>query len=134
MARRHGRNGRLYVGIASATAAAEPLVNMKKWSSNFTTDRVDCTAFGDTNKVYVAGLADASGDFDGYWDDVSLQTYTAAIDGIARRTYFYPDVTNVPGTYWYGTCFLDFTIDVPVDGVIAAKVTWSPATPIVHVP
>ena len=133
MARTHGKNGQLYVGIAAATSAAEPLVNMKKWSANFATDRAECTSFGDSNKVYVAGLPDASGDFDGFWDTVSLQTYTAAVDGIARKIYFYPTTPSNVGPYFYGTAFLDFQIDVPVDGVVAVKVTWSPASTITRV-
>ena len=133
MARIHGKNGQLYVGIATATVAAEPLVNMKKWSANFATDRVECTAFGDSNKIYVAGLPDASGDFDGYWDDTSLQTYTAAVDGIARKIYMYPSTPGTASTYWYGTAFLDFQLDTPVDGVVAVKVTWSPASTMTRV-
>ena len=61
MSRVHGRRGRLYVGIASDTASAAPVTYISKWSSNFSTDNVDVTAIGDSNKTYVAGLPDASG-------------------------------------------------------------------------
>ena len=67
MARQHGRRGRLYVGIASDSAAAEPVAYLSKWSIGFSTDNVDVTANGDTNKVYVAGLPDASGSFSGFY-------------------------------------------------------------------
>ena len=128
MARIHGKNGQVYVGISTAVAAAEPLVNSKKWSANFNTNRIDCTAFGDTNLVYVQGLPDASFQFEGYWDTTSLQTYTAATDGIARKVYLYPSTPSTAGPYWFGTAFLDFTVETPVDGVVAIKATGAPAT------
>ena len=133
MARVHGKNGRIYLGIASAAASAELLPNMKSWSANFSTDVVDVTAFADANKVFVAGLPQAGGSFDGWWDDVSLQTYTGAVDGIARKIYMYPTTPAATGPYWYGTAFVDFSIEVPVDGANNVKVTWSPATAITRV-
>ena len=59
MARLHGRNGRVYLALASG-GTAEPLAFQAKWSMNFSTDKAEVTALGDTNKVYVAGLPDAS--------------------------------------------------------------------------
>lgn len=117
MARIHGRNGQLYVGIASSAAAAEPFPFASKWSLNFTTDREDVTAFGDSNKVYVAGLPDASGSFEGYYDDATAQAFTAATDGEARNCYFYPTTPTTAGPYWYGTAFFDFTVETDVAGV-----------------
>ena len=54
MGRVHGRRGRLYVGIASDTAAAEPVTYVSGWSINFSTDNAEVTAIGDSNKVYVS--------------------------------------------------------------------------------
>jgi hypothetical protein len=121
MARVHGRRGRLYVGIASDTAAAEPLAYLNKWSAAFSTDNVEVTANGDNNKVYVAGLPDASGSFAGFYDDVSAQTYTAGADGLARRFYLYPTTPTGVGPYWFGTALFDFT----VEGEVGSAVTIS---------
>ena len=60
MARLHGRSGRLYAGIASA-GTAEPITFLNSWSFDASTDDVDVTAFGDTNKTYVSGLPDFKG-------------------------------------------------------------------------
>ena len=76
MARIHGRRGRVYVGIASDSAAAEALPYTATWSIAFATDNAEVTAFGDTVKTYVAGLPDASGAFSGFLDDATAQTYT----------------------------------------------------------
>ena len=103
MARRHGRNGRLYLGIATSAAAPSSVAFLKQWSAEFAVDTAEVTSFGDTNKVYVSGLPDAQGSFSGYFDDATAQSYTAAVDGDARKFYLYPDITNAPTVYWYGT-------------------------------
>ena len=95
MARSHGRNGAVYMWVTSG-AAASPMAFQAAWTVNMTTDKQDVTAFLDQNKVYVAGLPDASGDFTGFWDDATSQTYVAAVDGLARNFYLYPNLTADP--------------------------------------
>jgi hypothetical protein len=121
----HGNKGRLYLGIASSTAAAEPMANLTQWSLDFATDKVDVTACGDANKNSVSGLPDCNGTYAGVYDTVTAQTYTAATDGAARRFYLYPDATN-SAQYWWGTAVFDFTAQggvtdaVTIDGSFAA--------------
>lgn len=110
MSRIAGRNGRLYAGLASSTAVAEPVAFLAEFAIEFTTDDIEVTAFGDANKVYVAGLPDVKGTFAGFYDDATTQLYTAALDGVARRFYLYPNNTNV-GQYWWGTAAFDFSVD-----------------------
>lgn len=132
MARRHGRNGRIYIALNSG-GTAEPLNFAAKWSINFATDKQDVTAMGDTNKIYVAGLPDAMGEFSGFYDDATAQTYTAATDGVARKFYLYPDLTNTPGQYFFGTVLPDFKVDSDVGGAIAMSASWSAASAIAKV-
>jgi hypothetical protein len=127
VARRHGRNGQVYVGITSA-ALASPMPFQASWSINMNVDKQDVTAFGDGNKVYVAGLPDASGDFGGFMDDATSQTYIGAIDGLARNFYLYPDATNSPNVYWFGTVLPDFSADGAIAGPINFKATWNAAS------
>ncbi len=98
------------------------------WSINMNVDKQDVTAFSDGNKVYVAGLPDASGDFGGFMDDATSQTYIAAIDGLARNFYLYPDATNSPNVYWFGTVLPDFSADGAVAGPVNFKATWNAAS------
>lgn len=118
MAKRHGRNGRMFVGVATSVATPEPIANLTSWSVDFATDQVDVTSFGDTFKSYVTGLPDFSGQFAGVWSDGDNTTYDAAVDGVARRFYFYPDHSNAPTRYWYGTAFFDYSVSTPVDGAV----------------
>ena len=127
MTRRHGRNGQVYIGVTSA-AAASPCAFQASWSINMVTDKQDVTAFGDGNKVYVAGLPDSSGDFSGFMDDATSQTYIAATDGLARNFYLYPDATNDPNVYWFGTILPDFSADGAIGGAVNFKSTWNAAS------
>ena len=116
MARIHGRNGRLYANITS-DGTAEPVTFLNTWSLNFSVDNVEVTAFGDTNKVYVAGLPDVSGSFSGFYDNATAQFYTAAQDGVARKVYIYPSNADT-GEYWYGTALFDFNVSADVSGAV----------------
>lgn len=124
MSRISGRSGRVYLGIASSSATAEPLPFVATYNINFATTKIDVTAMGDDNKVYLAGLRDASGSFSGFYDDSSAQTYTAATDGQSRKFYLYPS-TNNTGQYFFGQIIADMTIDASVDGATAMSANWS---------
>lgn len=131
MARLHGRAGRLYVNITSG-GTAEPIAFLNSWDINFSVDNVDVTAFGDSNKVYVAGLPDASGSFSGFYDDGTAQLYTAASDGVARRFYLYP-TTAATGQYWFGTALFDFSVSSSVDGAITVSGDFQAASTVTKV-
>lgn len=127
MARRHGRNGQVYVSVTSG-AAASPCAFQATWTISMTTDKQEVTALGDGNKVYVAGLPDSSGDFSGFWDDQTSQTYIAATDGAPRNFYLYPDTTNDINTYWFGTILPDFAATGGVAASVTAAATWVAAS------
>jgi hypothetical protein len=127
MTRRHGRNAQVYVGVTSA-AAASPMPFQAAWSINMVTAKQDVTSFGDGNLVYVAGLPDASGDFSGFMDSASSQTYIAATDGLPRNFYLYEDAVNDPNVYWFGTILPDFSADGAIAGAVAFKSTWNAAS------
>lgn len=123
-----GRNGRVYLAVASGgTAAAIPFIS--SYSASFETEKIDVTAFGDTGKVYVAGLPDSSGEFGGFYDDATAQTYTAAVDGLPRKFYLYPSL-NTPTQYWFGEILPDFSINGAVDGAVEVSASWNASSPI----
>jgi len=131
MSRLAGRNAAVYLGLASG-GTATPVAFQASWSINFTTNKIDVTAFGDTTKIYVAGLPDASGQFAGWYDDATVQTYTAATDGVARKFYLYPTTSNT-AQYFFGTVFPDMTVETAVDGAISVSASWAAGSPIVKV-
>lgn len=122
----------MYLGLASDTAVAEPLPFIAKWAINHSTDKVEVTAMGDSNKTYVAGLADATGTFSGSYDNATAQTYTAAVDGLARKFYLYPDLsTNTQ--YWFGTIIVDLSVDGGVDTAVNISSSWNAASTLAKV-
>jgi hypothetical protein len=131
MARIHGRNGAVYMNLASG-GTAEPIAFLNAWSINAQTDKADVTAFGDPNKVYVAGLPDSSGNFAGFYDDATVQTYTAATDGVARKFYLYPSKLN-SAQYWFGTVLPDFSVDAGVGDAVKITASWNAASAIAKV-
>lgn len=126
MAKLAGRNGGLYMALTSG-GTAEAVAYLNKWSVNFQTDKLDVTAFGDTTKTYVAGLPDFAGSYGGWYDNATVQMYTAATDGVARKFYLYPDRT-VTTSYWFGTAFFDFSIDVGVESAVSITGSFNAAT------
>ena len=129
MAKIHGQGGRLYVGIASGTAAAEPISYLNDWSIDFSTDKVDVTSFEDANKTYVTGKEDVQGTYSGFYDNATAQTYTAATDGTARRFYLYPAAsTGSTGQYWFGTAFFDIKVKGGVSSAVAIDGTFVAAS------
>jgi hypothetical protein len=131
VARIAGRNAAIYVG-ATTSAQASPLTYQNSWSMSFESEKIDVTAFGDSNKSYVAGIADAMGEFSGFYDDSSAQTLTAAVDGLSRKFYLYP-TSNTTSTYFFGTIFVDFSINAEVAGAVEVSAKWNAATTIAKV-
>lgn len=129
MARRAGRNAGIYVG-ATTSAEASPLSFQNTWSINFESEKIDVTAFQDRTKTYVAGIADAAGEFAGWYDDATNQTLDAALDGLVRKFYLYPDTANKPLQYFFGTIFPDFSVNSTATGAIEVSAKWAAATEI----
>ncbi len=126
MGRNHGKRGRVYMGIAAA-AEASPIPFIAGWEVNHATDKADVTAMGDSNKVVVNGMPGADGSFRGFLDDATAQTYTAAIDGLARKLYIYPDISSNT-KYWYGTAAVDMSAAGGVDSAVTLSASWSAAS------
>lgn len=128
MSRIHGRRGRIYLAVASG-GTAEPIPFMSSWSINFETEKAEVTAFGDNNKIYVAGLPDASGEFGGFYDDATAQMYSAAVDGQPRKFYLYPStLTNTQ--YFFGEILPDFSIGSAVDDAVSVTSSWNASSEI----
>ena len=115
----------MYVNLASG-GTAEPVAYLNAWSIKFTTDTAEVTAFGDPNKIYVSGLPDCQGDLAGYYDDGTVQTFTAAADGISRKMYLYPSTLKTT-QYFYGNAIFDFNLDSKVGDSVNLSASWKAA-------
>lgn len=129
MARASARNGLVYLDQSqAATGSASPWSYIKSWKISQATDTQEVTSFSDSTKVYVQGLPDASGSFDGF---LSLGTngFQYLSNG-ARKMYLYPDATNTPGTYWFGTINLSTDFEGDIGDVLKVSVSWTAASSI----
>lgn len=120
MTRYAGRGGVAYIG-SSVGGAAASVVGLSKWSLDQTTEKIEVTAFGDPNKEYVMGLPDVKLSLSGFWDDTASDTiFQAAAANGGVNVYLYPTSLRT-NKYWFGTAFLDATIEVDVKD--AAKIS-----------
>ena len=132
MSRIHGRNGIVYIGVNNADQAS-PTMYLSDWTINFTVAKVDVTAMGDQNLIWTAGLPDSSGDFTGFYDTGSAQTYLAAQDGLPRNFYLYPTV-NQTTQYIFGQILPDYSLTGSVTAAVTLKSTWNAASRIQRYP
>jgi hypothetical protein len=126
--RNAARNARVLFDM-SGSGTATLLAYQADWAINFGSPKIDVTAFGDPNKVTVAGLPEATGSFSGFYDDTSAQTYTAAVDGLPRRFYLYPN-TNLLTRYFFGTINADINFGGSVAGAVTVSSAWEAASQI----
>lgn len=137
MSRIHGRNGIVYLGV-NPSDAASAMAFLSDWSINFSVAKVDVTCMGDTNLIWVAGLPDASGDFSGFFDTATAQTYIAAQDGLPRNFYLYPSTLGSqganPGQYFFGQILPDFSLAGGVSAAVSLKSSWNAASRISRYP
>jgi hypothetical protein len=102
---------------------------------NFTVAKVDVTAMGDQNLIWVAGLPDASGDFTGFFDTATAQTYVAATDGQPRNFYLYPStIAALQNQYFFGLILPDYSVTGGVTAAVSLKSTWNAASRIQRYP
>lgn len=131
-ARFHGRNGRLMVGV-TGSAEASPVAFVSSFTLDMAADQAEVTAWGDSNKVRLLGLPDAKGSFNGFADIAGDVLYTAGRDGLTRKTYFYPDFQNAPGTYFFTTALWDWSMNTAVSAGAAVSGNWVAASDVIRV-
>ena len=126
-----GRNGQLKVDQSvGANGSAATVANLTSFDIQQNRDRTEVTSFGDSTKTYIAGLADASGSFSGFWDSAGGLQKVA--DGNARSFYLYPTTSDTT-KYWYGTATFDITVSTSVGGAVEASGSWAAATSVAYV-
>lgn len=122
VAKYHGKKGIVYFST-SGSGTAVNVANLSSWSLNMATDRVETTSFTETNKTYVQGLKDVTGNFEGFFDDVTTASlFTGADSSTGIKAYLYPS-SDAAGRYFYGPAWIDCSISVPVGGAVTVSGT-----------
>ena len=108
----------------TAAGAAVPVVGATSWTFDGSVDKVDATAFGDTNKIQVVGLANAGGTIAFNWDDTDTTIFAAAEGGEAVKMYLYRDAANAPTHYRYGTAYVDISEETNSTSQVSGSATF----------
>ncbi len=127
MARYAGKKGRIMMSTSlSGTAVA--VANIRSYSLSYETEGIDVTAMGDTNKQYVQGLPDVTGDLTFLWDDSDSTPYDASQSADGVKMYIYPS-TDALTRYFYGTAWVDYSLEQAHDGAVEGSATFRAAGP-----
>jgi hypothetical protein len=119
----HGFGGAIYIGGAVGGGGIR-VATKTEWTLNRDRDYVDATTFGDTNKTYLAGLANLQGTFAGLLD-VSGDLMLSSATSDATTLYLYADDGTLAGHVAHltahGPAFISATVSV--SNTDAAKIT-----------
>lgn len=125
-----GRSGRVgYDSTPSGSPSeAVPIASLNAWTGAFATDFEDVSAFGDSNRVYIPGLRDASGTVGGFWNSIDRTLFTASSATTPGKLVLVPNITDTTpaagsphdAPSFVGLAYLDFSIDC---SLAAPKVT-----------
>lgn len=126
MARYAGRSGVVYMG-ATPAGPATLVIGLTNWSYNAATDKIEVTAFGDGNKIYVQGLPDRTGSISGFWDNTETKPFAAGDATAGVPLYLYPSA-SAPGAYFYGTAWVDPSMETGVGDAVAISFDWAAAS------
>src|SRR5262245_15306641 len=128
--RRHGYKGEVSMDASGGDPPTYVQVaSMNGWTLDLTRDRVDVTAFQDTNKIYVQGLMDVSGTLSGWWEGIaSRPLFDAAMGDTAVALNLVPSTLD-PTAFFSGLAYLDASIEVTADGAISISGSFGAAGP-----
>lgn len=113
-----GRYGRVAWDPAGGSALV-PIISINAWKGSFKTDYEDVSCFGDNNKVYIPGLMDIKGTFDGFWNSAELALFRAAMSPTPGTLQLMPNYTEA-AFFWQGPAYMDADIDASMQ---APKIT-----------
>jgi hypothetical protein len=125
MARYHGKAARMYMSVSGA-AEASPMASVVQWTLDMKTERKTTTSQGDANVQYVQGFPDIQGTLNGNWDDSEDKLFAAKDSTTGVKIYLYPSL-NAPTKYWYGTAWVDASIDASATDVVKFTGTFAAA-------
>jgi hypothetical protein len=126
--RLHGKNGQIQMDPAGGSTLVT-LGDMNAWTLDMATDRVEVTAFGDTNKRRVSGLPDFAGTLSSWWNAVATSSpkyFAAVLAGTPVTLRLVPNTAD-PTVYFQGLANVDGSVNVSATGAISSSGKWDAA-------
>jgi hypothetical protein len=116
--RKHGSLGQVLMDPAGGTTYVA-VADLNSWTLNMSRDRVDVTAFGDTNKQSVQGLPDFTGTIGGFWNSATSPAIFDAILGTTAVGLKLVPNSPEPTFFFSGLAYLDGNISVESSGAVS---------------
>jgi hypothetical protein len=124
----HGKDGAVYAKLPGASDFTQVAL-ISAWTLDMSTDTVEVTSLGDTNKTFVQGLRNVTGTLTAHWtDDTALFDMADSPEGVELALW--PSI-RVPQACFHGPAYLSVTINsgvaaaVTMTGNFVAKGSWS---------
>ena len=128
MARIHGKNGQVKIDTTPASPVSPVVVaDLNEFTLDMSMDRVDVTAFGDTNKQRVTGLPDFSGTLGGFWNSASSPGFFAIVLSAAAVWLRLIPNSVEPTYYFEGLANIDGSLNVSATGAVTISGKWDAA-------
>lgn len=125
--RLHGKNGQVYMDADGASPFSYTLLaDLNTWTLDMSTDRVEVTAFGDTNKQRVSGLPDFSGTIGGWYNAGAVAYLDAVLAGIPVQLKLVPNSADST-VFFSGLANVDGSVSVSATGGVSMSGTWDAA-------
>jgi len=124
----HGKTGSIKMDPTGVGGAGLVVVaDMSEWTLDMSKDRVEVTAFNDSNKVRVAGLPDYSGTVTGWWNAATSPVFFEAVLGtVAVMLNLIPNSLD-PTYFFEGKANLDGSINCSATGAVSVAGKWDAA-------
>ena len=117
-----GKNGLVYMST-SGTGSPVLVGGMRAFTLDLTTDKIDVTEFGATNKTAVLGFPAARGTIEGFWasDDTTLRQAAGSLDGTNLALY---PTSAIMSKYFGGPAWVDQSLREAVDQAVTMTGNW----------
>ena len=108
-----GRYGRVsYDPTGTGGATLVEVLSINAWNLSEELEFEDISCYGDTNRVWLPGLIDISGELSGFWNSDEVVLWKAAIAPTPGLLSLLPnDTTGQMAFKWEGKAWLDASID-----------------------
>jgi hypothetical protein len=117
-----GKTGLVYM---STTGTGSPVLvgGMREFTIDNTTEDIDTTEFGATNRTSVQGFPASRGTIGGFWasDDSTPRSAANSADG--TNIALYPS-SNAMSRYFGGPAFVDMSMRTAVDQAVGITLNW----------
>jgi hypothetical protein len=116
----HAKNAAIYLNAAKDQSGALKVAAKASFTLNLGRDYVDATTFGDSNKTYLTGLRDISGQWEGFVDVSGDLLVNASAEDIKQVYLYGDDRSGFEILLAHGPALFDATITASVsDGLKA---------------